>query len=469
MDTPHVENPDHTPNIELTAPAKVVAAGHGVELYNLGTDKQTSYFTIYSPERKQWLTYRIPMLSGGRDGSQYLWADEMRDSCPIVCTPYLHEDGTIYIGGAGGVLNRLTPKNPREYTHSYLILDKEHLGGQQPLEFVESSMSAELIAMEDVSFKNITVARTSQGRTVYRSFFQSYNNRVVDLDSGRSQVFNMLLEQERLTQADLTKSWEKKKKTVLGVETSIQDGMEQLRLAFAQRESSESERQNFENILADMIRKDGPMKSESVKIWERNSEMFGKGNTEGVLEAAETLMPGLSEEWDGHLYTEDENKWKIYDERLPVYRVNVSEVPGNSDQLIVSVMGHVYRMSHSSGALNFIGAAPQEHSRRVDTRSLVVLDENTFIIGKMGAYEQINGPKTLRILVDKQGSLEYSEGHTTPVLEKTFGTVDNRSAAQYHSKNQKHGCQPGMQSPRLWCVCNTLYPHKTCRSGSGED
>ncbi len=405
----------------------IVLAGHGIELYNLGRNRQVNFFSVYDKNgpgkdgKGVWSSYHLPKL---KDGSE---------ACPIVCVPYMHKDGTIYIGGAGGVLSRLTPNYDTKgrvgsYSHSYALFDKTLMDSGTPPNFVDNTKNAELMAIDNdlVEGIDINILRQVDGQLESRPLFHAYSNKLDD--------FHMLEEQGLLTKDEKNKLWTKEKYTIDGKRYSIGQATKELAtlakelatLANKDRsQPSDSDgdlEERFNKYVNGFRYKDGPAKVESIKIWERNNQHY-KNNDYGALDAANDLMSDLSEEWENklYIYKEEKQKWKmkIYDERLPVYRVNISEIPGNKEQLIVSVMGHIFRLNHKSQSLSFIGSTPQGCSRRVDNRGLIAFDENTFLVGDMGTGDSSRCTESLRFVVDKKNdAIENSDELTGPLLEE---------------------------------------------------
>ncbi|CAM3490016.1 hypothetical protein [Parendozoicomonas haliclonae] len=448
VDPPRKEEPKVLPK------ATVVLASDGVELYNLGTRRQANFFSVYFPKENKWLSYHLPRLADGRD------------SCPITCNPYLHDDGTIYIGGAGGVLNRLSPNEDGgrivSYTHSYVVIDRNTIGSQA-LNFTANNQTADLIAVQDELVKDVLVAREAggeadgenSGESTERSLFESYREASPD--------FHMFVEQGLLSEGDRSKLWNKQKRTVLDEKASLNEAAALLQTKAQELAGAADAEQQLSALFQEIIRKDGPTKEEAKKIWERNNEFFGADNVEGVLAAAEKLMVGLSEEWKDNLYTKPTEKkpkakWKIYDERLPVYRVNVSEISDDPSQLIVSVMGHVFRMDHAGQFLSALGAIAMEGERRVDIRGLIALDQDTFLIGDMGEDEAFQGPKTLRVVsVNKDsGTLENHQAYTDALLAELSKDWQMEEGAQTTPRVKTLIASRECQKAGVG-ICATLY------------
>ncbi|CAM3490074.1 hypothetical protein [Parendozoicomonas haliclonae] len=410
----------------LQEPDMAVLVGHGTEFYNLGKERQVNFFTVYDKASEQWLSYQIPVITLP-DGRKL-------ESCAVVGTPHIHVDGTIYIAAAGGVLNRFTKQVNGSYRHDYAIMD-----GRDYPEFVINAPAVTQLAVGDRPLQDPVVKRKVDDVEVTRPFFQSYQE--------QSQDYNMLVEQGLITAERRDAIWGKAKRQVNGKPCSIKEALDNVRTL-----SDEEARVYMEGLLS----KDGPLKDEVIRIWERNNDQFPA--SEGaypVADALEKLSLGLSEQCDlqanalsdedksnpekvrksTRLYT-PESKWKIYDERLPVLRGAIAEVPGNADALAVSVAGHLYHIDHQSGSVTYRGKAYSDHksvpmlmndgqlsqdrySLDVDTRGLVALNGTTFVVADMGIDETINGPRTLRVVTDNgDGTVTTNEKLTAQLLDK---------------------------------------------------
>ena len=483
MDSP---NTDHIPQTEVQ---QAVVAGHGVELYNLQSDRQANIFSVYDKANHTWRSYYLPPVQKDETG-RYLQGSDFRESCAIACTPYIHQDGTIYIGGAGGVLNRLVPVQSsgdggvESYTHSYAIVTPDNLKDGK-LEFVTNRKKAHLLAEQDVQVGNVAVARgTGRRSSDYRSIFHSYETyKYVN----SSSHFNMFEEQGLITREEMDAIWRGKKRNVSnagkytirgGLDAFAEkfDAFKALGSGFASQEfdklfgASKTVNDSVTDITAffeGMVVKDGPMKEESKIIWERNNLFYRNDDKDAVLQkvslAADRLMPGLSAEWADRMYKNDEIDLK--DERLPVYRVNISEIPENQSQLIISVMGHIFCLDHGQGEMRFVGSAPVEDVYRVDNRGLIVLDENTFVVGDMGHKKDNMGFNTLRVVVDKtaetaedapgegtaEASVEKDEGLTQALLAG-LSSVWSSQSPRVKSLAVSRQCQTDGEGP-----CAALY------------
>ena len=331
----------------------------------------------------------------------------------------MHEDGTIYINGAGGVLNRLIPDGQGGYDHCYAIIDGE---SSRPV-FIQNAHQATLLAVGDKPVAKPLIKRTIKGVEIDRPFFQSYEEQSPD--------FNMLLEQDLVTKAKHKELWSKEKRALNGAEVTPDNPACSVRRALDNiRNGIEVEKHTN-----GLCRKDGPFKDEIIRVWERNNEQFPnkakasepdkrQANEQPVYAAADRLMPNLSTEWQGRLYTQ-EDKWKVYDERLPVYRGCISEIPGDSNQLVVAVAGKLYRMNHKTGEMSRVLI---DGGRLVDTRGLIALDDKTFIMGDMGLdldLELKKGEKlhqSLKVVVDRgDGTAVVSEKLTRSLLNGMKG------------------------------------------------
>ncbi len=410
----HQEPPGHQSAYQASSlhPNQVVAVSHGIELYNLYNDQQFSWFSVYNSEKQVWLTYLLPKINGGNDGNFYLDPGEIRESCAVNCTPTLNPDGTIYIGGAGGVLNRLKPDGQGGYQHSYVILSDG--APSHDLVFEDNLSPVILLAEGDEpvvgSEEEPVSLRIIDGREVDVKYFATY--RGSKLPGYDKASFNMLVEQGLVTSAEHEKIWGKTKRKVLGRPTSLKDGMEELKSQMVDELKEHREEVLESELMKDMLAKDGPSKEESIVIWERVKRKLTERQ---LISAANQLKWGLGKEFKGHLHVDGKYKPKM--ESLPLYKVQVTRIPGDNSQMIAGVMGNLYRINHETGQLTYIGKVKPEGERHVDNTALIALNSNTFVVGDMGVQETSNGPRTLKIVVDKyNGQVETDESKTLPLL-----------------------------------------------------
>ena len=427
--------------MQAELPSKVVLAGPGVELYHLGKDRQFGLFTVYEKKNGQWKSFQLPKLSGGQSGNCYLKAGETRESCAIVGQPYQHTDGTIYIGSAGGVLNKMVPDGRGSYVHFYALLKN---GGEDKGEmtFVQNETNVTRLSIGDELCIDPLVNRPNplgdSAVDVSRTFFQTC--KTYHEDRKLPENHSILVEQGQISEARRVTLWSDASKKVKGTKMSLAEAMKEA------NHLSGPERDSF---LKGLQQKDSPTRKEVVRIWERNNDAFPEkvsvqkgdkteevNNSPAVLAAADQLKPGLSREWEGNLYDIKNRKpsWKIYDERLPIHRVNLSEMPDDSNQIMVSVMGSQYRLNHTSGTMNPVGTvAPEQGVRAVDVRGLVALGQNTFITGDMGERERVNGPKTIKVVVDKGNGDLVCDGPQSDMLAQKlqkFWTAQDQKTAE---------------------------------------
>ncbi len=417
-------------------PEQAVLVSHGTELYNLGKKRQINYFTVLDKTSNEWMSYQIPTIQSA-DNSE-------REGCAIVGTPYMHKDGTIYIAAAGGVLNRFT-KDGDGYRHEYAILN----GKSTPF-FIANNTSACLLAIGDKPVAEPLIQRNIDGAEVTRPFFQSYREQNPD--------YNMLVEQGLITTAKRDAIWAKAKRKISRKVCSINMALEKV------RQSSSEEAEVYRAALRS---KDGPLKDEVLRIWERNNDEFKSANgSQPVGEAFDKLVYGLYDQCylqtnpltekdqaeiikaadtaqmkaeimakKTRLFTPKPGR-KIYDERLPVFRGSVAEMPGDDNTLAVAVVGHLYRINHITGAIDYHGRATSDHLAvpmicndglptqetyvpDVDNRGLVALDDKTFILADMGIDEVVNGPRTLRVVADNgDGTVTINQKLTDQLLDK---------------------------------------------------
>ena len=412
-------------------PKQAVLVSHGVELYNLGTGRQQVFFTVLDRDNNQWLSYSLPPIT--------LPSGEIRESCALICTPLLHSDGTIYITGAGGVVNRLTPNTKNGYDHSYALLTNDDVTPQ----FITNNQQAELIAVGDNPVTQPLIKRTINGVEVEQPFFQRYQQQLASPDMSG---FDMLVEQGLISDATRKALWEKEKRALNGRTVSATNPACSVNTALKNIHAGTE----VERYSQGLMRKDGPLKDEVIQIWERNNLHYpnkekSPDNERPVFQAAERLMPGLSKQWQGRLYTR-EGKWKIYDERLPIYRGAITSIADDPNQVVVALPDQLYRIDHRTGTISSAKLAGT--SAKVDIRGIVALDDRTFVVGNMGNDTDPVVANTLQVIVDNgDGTL----------------SVDQRLTAQLHSGLQGFWSEKGesMVSPRI----KSLAGH---RNGNGS-
>ena len=400
-------------------PKQAVLVSHGVELYNLGTGHQQVFFTVLDQDNNQWLSYSLPPIT--------LPSGEIRESCALVCAPLLHSDGTIYITGAGGVVNRLTPNTKNGYDHSYALLANDDVTPQ----FITNNQQAELIAVGDNPVAQPLIRRTINGDEVEQPFFQRYQQQLASPDMSS---FDMLVEQGLISDTTRKALWEKEKRALNGRSVSAINPACSINTALKNIHAGTE----VERYSQGLMRKDGPFKDEVIQIWERNNLHYpnkekSPDNERPVYLAAERLMPSLSKQWQGRLYTR-EGKWKIYDERLPIYRVAITGIADDPNQIVVALPDQLYRIDHRAGTISSVKLAGTP--AKVDTRGIVALDDKTFVVGNMGIDTDPVVANTLQVIVDN--------GDGT-------GSVDQRLTAQLHSGLQGFWSEKGesMVSPRI--------------------
>ncbi|MRI33491.1 hypothetical protein EOPP23_10890 [Endozoicomonas sp. OPT23] len=418
----------------ITGPTHLVMASEGVELFDLGEDRQISFFTVYDHDKEESQTFQIPKLVGSANG-EYLQEGQTKDSLPIVSTLYEAADGTLYIGGAGGVLNRMTPNGAGGYSHSFAILSKPANHGTQ-LRFQENPVEVKLLAVGDQIKHNPEVTRVVGGQKAKVGFFDAYEKRSSNPD------YDVLVEKGILDNKGKDALWKLEKQkynkdsfTVQGEvqqlkkpEVSLDSGYQHLRsMTDDERESSP--------MRAFMESKGGPTKRICLKIWERNTDYFSKEGTiiQGGIEktgkvvnadllkpATEKLVPGLWSDWENNLIDPIAEKLKIFDERLLIHRVNVSGDVEDENQVLVCVKDQLYRLDNTTGVMTCAGKIQHEADRDIDIRALVPLNHNTFILGDMGTVQAANGPATFRVVVDNgQGAIKTDQA-MTKTLQDSF-------------------------------------------------
>ena len=389
---------------------RMVVVGHGTNMRNLGNGHQLSYFMVYEQEEGQWRSYLLPKLAGGEAGNDFLKKHEVRESLPIVGRPKLHRDGTIYIGAAGGVVNRLTPGKEGGYVHSYVILDAGK--SARNVHFTENATPVTLLAKGNEIITNPMVKKVIDGVERKQPFFQDY---LKAMDGNES--FNMPTASGLITPQQMLSINEFVRKNT---NYSISRGYTDLAELSGKPRTPEEEMER-EAIIAEMTRKDGPTKNWVVKIWDDDKNyLLSAGDLEDskkkACEVAESLKPGLCPEWhtDG---MEKEGKFFFKAERLPLHKTLVVEVPDDDSQMIVSVMGNLYRIDHQYGSVTHLGEVPAAGDRQVDCTGLLALDANTFVMSDMGYTERPEGD-TLRVIsLQENGSLEVNPSFTG-VLKK---------------------------------------------------
>ncbi len=418
-----------------STPTQAVLVSNGTELYNLGQNRQLNYFTVLDQSSGEWLSYQIPSIT--------LADQKQRESCAIVGQPYLHTDGTIYIAAAGGVLNRFTPEGTG-YRHDYAIFD-----GRQTPTFTTNPQPATLLARGHEPVCDPLVMRSVDGVEQPRPFFQSYREQRAD--------FNMLVEQGLVSPEKQQAIWSRAKRPINGMPCSINDALAHIKT----RPAPEAE-----VYRAGLLGKNGPLKDEVLRLWERNNDKFpAKEGITPVQQALEKLAPDLGSQCHlqtnnatpeeqqsyiamqkkGRLFT-GKGSWKIYDERLAIRRGALCEIPDQPNQLGFAVAGQLYQIDHGTGTITALGTLPSDHQPvamlandgtptgeqqipEVDPRGLIALGNGHFLIGDMGLDETVNGARTLQIVkcVDS-GTVSACEALTSQLLEtlQNHWTTENQ-------------------------------------------
>ena len=409
----------------VSGPLDIVMVSEGVDLYNLGKDRQISFITIYDQKHSESRTFQIPKLKG-QAGGVYLKEGETKDSLPIVGTLHKTPDGTIYVGGAGGVLNRLTPDGDDGYTHSFAILTSDKNLGDQ-LSFQNNPAQVTLLAVGDKVINSPEIMRVDNGVEVAKHFFDSYQERQAD--------FDVLIEQGMINKEEKTALWAQKKQayngspfTVRSEEITLKDKKISLTEGYKYLTDMTDEERESSPLKTWMESKNGPTKRICIKIWDRNTNYFSEekecvvngssqmmkvANEVLLKPAVEKLTPDLWSDWQDNLVAPESGKLKIYDERLLIHRVNLTSVPGDENQILVSEKDKLYRLDHSKGTMTFSGTVERAATRDIDHRALIPLNERTFIIGDMGTVPEANGAATFRVVVDDgAGNIQTSAGMT---------------------------------------------------------
>ena len=369
----------------VDVPNKIIAVSAGIELYHLNSQHQISYFTVYSADTDQWLTYQLPALPD-------------RESCPQAGTPLIMPSGTLYIAASGGIINRLTPMDDGNYKHSYIIIG-------ETTEFIDNTLPAHLIAEGDkpvASPQIVTSATDKMGGTHTIedrrvSFFQSFNDSKAPMID--QPPFNMLVKQGLQTQDEHEQLWTKQREGY----PSLKKGMETLA-------QLSDDKKTDNNLFQLMTSKDGPAKEEKKVIW--NKEANKLRTKAEIMTAVSKMHPGLQKTW-GLLLEEKEGKCKFKPETMPYQKVKMAAIPGEPNTAVVCMMGRLFTLDDNTVSLTHLAVITPSTQRTADCTGIAALDANTFIISDMGLKETLNGPRTLRIV---KSSGEQEETATNTLL-----------------------------------------------------
>lgn len=236
-------------------------------------------------------------------------------------------------------------------------------------------------------------------------------------------------------------------------------------------------------IMGKLQKKDGPMKDQVVQIWEADGFMGRAGEQAAqklaqskvgeaeksltqdeltdikyqagkakALDVAETLKPGLSEEWQTSLQ-KGKKGFDFSAETMPLHRTAVSTIPGKPGHLAVAVMGDIYELNEASGQFKHLGQVPKAGDRQVDCRGLIALDEKTFLMGDMGHTKE---PK-----VDTLRVVKLRDDNT---LEVDKVLTDQINSA--HKDFRNPGVEDGKEKrPRIKCI----FASRSCEAVPGEN
>ncbi|MGI9273744.1 MAG: hypothetical protein ACR2PT_02660 [Endozoicomonas sp.] len=400
---------------DISGIQQMVVVGHGINMRNLNNGHQLSYFMVYDKEEGLWRSYLLPRLTGDEAGNDFLRRHETRESLPIVGRPTLHRDGTIYIAAAGGVVNRLKPRKEGGFVHSYVILGAGK--SARDVYFTENASPVTLLAEDNEIKTNPRIKKFIDGVEIEQPFFHDYQNSLKAVD----ESFSMPIASGLITPRQMVSITDFVRKNT---HYSITRGYTDL-AALSDKPRTPEEEMKREAIIAEMTRKDGPTKNWVVKIWDDDKNyLLSAGDLEASkkksCEVAESLKPGLCQEW--HTDTlEKDGKFFFKAERLPLHKTLVAEVPGDDNQMIVSIMGNLYRIDHQSDSVTHLGEVPAAGDRQVDCTGLLALDASTFLMSDMGHIERPEGD-TLRVIsLLENGSFEVNPSFTDALKKAHIG------------------------------------------------
>ena len=382
---------------DLDAVQQIVAAGHGVEIYNVGKQQQISFFLSHRqhkghPDHQKWLSYYLPRLhNAGKKKNRYLKAGEFRESCAIEGMPVIHPDGTIYIACAGGVLNKLTP-HKTGYRHDYWIIDGTDKLNRPLLPQTNSGRARRMAVDNQVVYQPAVWPVKSGKAQKSASWFEHFKNRQ------KQSSYNLLRQKGIATSDEFHEAYSVKAKYGMTLDQGMQllaNGKYDHPLVTPPKFKLQSS-----DILGAMKEKDGPLKELAKLYWGRNKALIT--DIKDARKQADRLMPGLSRYWTDELLTktdaEGRTTFKYNAERLPVFKVRIARIPENNSEFFVSVLDHLYRLNHTTGKLVRIGKASQESSGVPDSTGLIALDNKTALISSMGTGDSDNTRSTLQVL-----------------------------------------------------------------------
>ena len=371
---------------------QIVLAGYGIELYNVGAGKQLSFFMSCDTEENTWRTFYLPDIQ--RENG------EKRESCAIEGKPIIMDDGTIYIGAGGGIINCLEPNGKDSYAHSFWIMNGSVDAGKTT-HYQANKENSRLIALNNKW--NESMPKSMCGEPV---IYDSVPENPVDYIIRAGWIS----EQQSIDK--LSKEWE----------TSTRYGppgatvMAHLSAGGAYNTPLEGDvayPYRNKTMIGCATEKDGCMKTLVKPLWNRHAENI---KTEAqAFNLCKRLHPNLPGMWG--LEQGSSNAIKVKTEQKPFMKTNITRVPDSPETLYVSMCGNIYELDHTTKTLSHKGQGHKDGREDYDTTGIVAIDDHTLVIGSMGGSAD-NGAAlpTLQVLQKRADGLFYPDEKQTETL-----------------------------------------------------
>ena len=379
---------------------QIVLAGYGIEFYNVGTGKQLSFFMSCDTKENIWRTFYLPGIHGENG--------EKRESCAIEGKPIIMDDGTIYIGAGGGVINRLEPNGKDSYAHSFWIMN--------------GSADAGKTAHDQANKDNpILIALNNERSTSMPEIYSpEYGGKPILYDSAPKRAVDYIVRagwiSEQASIDELENEWD----------TSTRYGppgaavMEHLSTGGdydTPLEGNVAYPYRNKTMIGCATEKDGCMKTLVKPLWNRYAKNI---KTEArAFDLCDRLHPNLPGMWG--LEQGSSTEIKIKTELKPFMKTNITKVPDSPEKLYVSMCGNIYELDHNTKTLSHKGQGHRDGREDYDTTGIVAIDDHTLIIGSMGGPAD-NGTTlpTLQVLQKRDDGLFYPDAKQT---ESLIGSV----------------------------------------------